>query len=272
MAKGSPIGFEERKRIGVEILREIRRVSQELGVRFYLAYGTLLGAVRHHGYIPWDDDVDIWMFRDDFDRFVSAFNDMCLPDYRLLWLDSSPDYPYLMPKIVATSTHIREKCFRWRDDLGVFVDLFVLNYVHDATAFPTRRLEALEHRRWVSLMGQSVLPTKIKLFFYNLIQRDTRLSDVFRKPEEFTRQIMDICKNGERADLVMSPTSENSMHLFYDTSCWDESLMVPFEDDEFLIPAHYDGILRQLYGDYMKLPPQGQREQSKHIRQAYYRV
>ena len=83
---------------------------------------------------------------------------------------------------------------------------------------------------------------------------------------------MDICKNGERADLVMSPTSENSMHLFYDTSCWDESLMVPFEDDEFLIPAHYDGILRQLYGDYMKLPPQGQREQSKHIRQAYYRV
>lgn len=261
--------LEDRKRIALDCLDEIQRVCGLIDTGFYLAYGTLLGAIRHKGFIPWDDDVDIWMFRDDFEVFLSNFNKLCKPGFKLLWHDSSSDYPYLMPKVVATNTHVREKCYKWRDDLGVFIDVFVLDGVPDVDAFPVRSLEALEHRRWMSLYKQSVPSTKLKLLLFNLICQDTKLSDINIKPERFTKQIFDICNCPDRADFLMSPTSSNSFHLFYPSACWDEVLMLPYEDRLYPVPAGYDEILKKVYGDYMTPPPERKRKAAKHIRCAY---
>ena len=79
MSRRNNLTVEERKEVGILILDEIERVSREIGATYYLAYGTLLGAIRHNGYIPWDDDVDIWMKREDFDLFLSKFNKVCSP-------------------------------------------------------------------------------------------------------------------------------------------------------------------------------------------------
>ena len=106
------LSLEERKEYGMQVLDEIRRVCGILGIRYYLAYGTLLGAVRHKGYIPWDDDIDIWIFREDYEKFIEKFNDMCSPGFRLLSYANTPEYPYLMVKVVAAGTSVREKLLK----------------------------------------------------------------------------------------------------------------------------------------------------------------
>ena len=104
---GKALSIEERKQVSLEILDEITRVCNLLGLEYYLAYGTLLGAIRHKGFIPWDDDIDIWIFRKDYEILKREFNNLCKPEFRLWSYENRDDYPYFMTKIVSLKTRVR---------------------------------------------------------------------------------------------------------------------------------------------------------------------
>lgn len=257
--------FKDIQRIGLEILDEIQRVCNILNLKFFLAYGTLLGAVRHRGFIPWDDDIDIWMTRKDYNHFIAEFKNFCLPDFNIFSYHHNEDYPFLATKIVSTKTEVVERLFKPVDGLGVWVDLFPLDYVNQESAAKTEQLIKLEHQRWVALYNCSTIAAKIKLFLYDKIQNDTSKEDFKKKPGAITREINIISECTVPHELFRSPTSERSMILFYDPKDFEQQIMVSFEDRTYPIPIGYDNLLKTIYHDYMTLPPLKKRKKDRHL-------
>ena len=264
--KNKELTLEERKEYGMQVLDEIKRICQILGIRYFLAYGTLLGAIRHKGYIPWDDDIDIWVFRDDYEKLKKEFNSLCSPDFKLLSYSDTPHYPYLMTKVVSLETEVREKLLKKMDNLGIWVDIFPLDYVSESNTIAIPKMVRLEHKRWCALFRYSTLIGKIKLFFYNLIQKDTSFKDFHTEPSVFTMEIHKTHACTKKSDYVKSPTSERSIRdLVYPATCFDNSIEAEFENRKYSIPEGFDQLLHIIYGDYMKLPPAAKRKLDKHL-------
>ena len=266
MNMGKSLTIEERKQVGLEILDEIQRVCKILDIKFYLAYGTLLGAVRHKGYIPWDDDIDIWIFRKDYEILKKEFNNLCKPEYKLWTYDNRDDYPYLTTKVVFLKTLIREKYFKVIPDIGLWVDIFALDYVSPKTKAAIPQMIKLEHRRWCALFKQSTIFAKIKLFLYNLIQNDTSLKDFSTKPCVLAKEIHNLHRCTQKYDTLNTPDSQKGIKsLFFDATDFNKIMYVPFENRTFPIPSGYDNLLRTLYGNYMKYPSITEQNHSKHL-------
>lgn len=260
--------LSDRKKIGLLILDEISRVAEIVGANFFLAYGTLLGAIRHKGFIPWDDDVDIWMFRDDYNMFISRFNELCKPDFKLWFVDNMEKYPYNMPKICYLKTEVREKYLKKIPGIGVWVDLFPLDFIDETGRKATHQLEELEKKRWMGLWTSSTTIGKIRLFVYNLFSKDTRLSDIKKPAAYYTKQIHALHSNISKSETLRSPTSINSFNLYFDATDFENIIMHAFEDRLYPIPSGYDHILKTVYHNYMQLPPKPKRKLDKHLREA----
>ena len=109
----------------MDILQDMQRFCEEKGLRYYLSYGSLLGAVRHKGFIPWDDDIDIWMPRPDYERFCKEYDH---PHYKVLSAWTDKDYPLDFAKVHDIRTKVVEE--GGDGDWGVFVDIFILDGIH----------------------------------------------------------------------------------------------------------------------------------------------
>ena len=117
--------IKETQQISLEILHTVAEICEEQQIRYALIYGTLIGAVRHHGYIPWDDDVDIMMPRPDYERFLEYMKQHVnnYPNLRVFNREECPEYPYMITRISDDRYRIRmenEKPF----GMGVFIDIY----------------------------------------------------------------------------------------------------------------------------------------------------
>ena len=112
----------------LEMLWYIYAFCQQQNIQYYLGYGSCLGAVRHQGFIPWDDDIDLVMFRADYARFEAAFNRQSGP-YRLLSVVTDDRYTLPLPKVIDTRTELNQTQQRDGLKLGVYIDLFVMDDV-----------------------------------------------------------------------------------------------------------------------------------------------
>ena len=258
------------KQESIRILIEIQKVCLKLRLHFYLAYGTLLGAIRHKGFIPWDDDVDIWMPRKDYEVFIKEFNNHCTPEFKLKSWHTDIDYPIIVAKVVSKRTYIEEKCFKPIEGMGIWVDIFPLDTVTKSNIKAIQEEVKLEHRRWMSLYHQSTLCSKIKLFFYNLIQKDTKFSDINLKPSYFMNLIYALSYSIEDSDKLVSPSSAVEFSKYFDAEDFKSTIDADFEGHKFPIPVGYDNILKTLYGNYMKLPPIAKQKMDKHLKKAIW--
>ena len=258
------IGIDELKTIQLEILDVVAKFCDERGINYWLNAGTLLGAVRHKGYIPWDDDIDLGMLRHDYDRFMKEFNGT-YPRYEFHCLENDPNFYMQFGKVYDNHTVLYEP-----DESGikiaVYVDIFVFDNAPDdeaecrrmlrrqhicerlnlARVLPIhtrpnggllRRILAYTIRTIVHMIPYSVLPDNY--FAVKAVQNAKRLiaDNATKRVGNFTGQ--------QRVTI-----SKDILRSFIDGE---------FEGRKYKIPAGYDEYLRIFYGDYMQLPPEKER-------------
>jgi lipopolysaccharide cholinephosphotransferase len=258
------------KKIQIEILKEFSKYCDENGLVYFLGYGTLLGAVRHKGYIPWDDDIDIIMPRGDYDKFIYRF---CSDNKKLELLDISnePNYTFPFAKISDSSTILQEDYAINFNRLGVNVDIFPID------GAPKNKEEADEILRKVKFY-RNMLKVKYakvstrKNFLINLIAILGKILLYFVDYRNLLRKIDTISRrfkfnqNNDAGCLVWNYGAKEIMSK----DIFSKSIKIEFENEFYNAPEKYDEYLKNLYGDYMTLPSEDKRV-THHTFKAYWR-
>ena len=243
----------------LQILLEIDRICKKKNINYQLTYGTLLGAIRHQGFIPWDDDIDVAMERKEYKRFKLACKDELSSDFFYQSNDTDPEYYHLMDKIRMNNTVFKEKYIaRWNIHHGVYVDIFPLDNV--PTNAILRKLHFLHFQFFrIGLMSKYLDSNErngVKKFLshvVNLIYAPFSLDYLYRKSVEVASKYKD---QGKYVFSLYDSISSDSL-LEY---AWiKDTEQVLFEGHLFPAPKHYDEVLHVLYGDYNTLPPESDR-------------
>lgn len=252
--------IREMQEIELNILKKVHSFCIENGIKYYLTYGTLIGAIRHDGFIPWDDDIDIIMLRDQYDRFLRLFPEKA--DEMGLFLASpySSDhyYPHEYSKVCDSSTILIERMSKIDSNLGVYIDVFPLDNVPDGKI--QSRIFHLKTRLFRRLLNaaNTNLSTDDYTKHYNASKQvmikllhAVPIRWTFNRYEKMVHQYK--CK---KSRYVMQLESDSG--AIHEKNWFNKTILHKFEDGEFCIPEQYDPFLRHLYGDYMKLPPADQ--------------
>lgn len=246
--------LKDLKRVELDILVVILDICEKLHLRHYLLGGTLLGAVRHQGFIPWDDDIDIGMTREDYNVFLAEAPAL-LPEHLFLqtiWTD--PGYVSCFAKVRNSNTTFVESPVAHRQmNHGVFVDIFPLDYYpegHRAQQQLIRKKRFYEHRI-VSEYHLPYLRFKHKLYYNALRILAPSLKKVLRKQEKL---FCSVPKSGKLANYG-GYVEETAPIEWY-----GDGVTVVFEGMPLTAPTEYDKLLTQIYGDYMTPPPEDKRE------------
>lgn len=242
------IGIEELKRIQLDMLLSIHDFCMNNGIDYSLAAGTLIGAIRHKGYIPWDDDVDILMTRPNYDKFLKSFNGY---KKHLEVIAPELNWNYYAPyaNVFDNRTILFEGNNGHRGiDIGIKIDIFPIDgapnnpskYMDlcDSIYFYNRLLFIKRHK------GLSLKHLIGKLFLlpvsYTVIQkRIHKLSLIY-----------DYCRSDLACLLVFDPIAFRAPR-----SIFENYTNIEFEGHEFMTVKDYDLFMILRYGDYMKLPP-----------------
>lgn len=244
----------------LDILKEVDRVCEKHNILYWLEGGTMLGAVRHRGFIPWDDDLDIAMFRKDYDRFCEIAPQELKNGYFLQTHETESEYPHHYAKLRKDNTRIDSKPFRkLKVHQGIFVDIFPVDKISENKFFQRVQCWKLKWwRLWVLFIEQNFC-TRTTEFFLIKPFRKTIIRPFSWKKEFFHKQMEKVVqrynKKIQEPAWHSSLTAVASMQWVYKKE-WHESFIeVPFEDMTAKIPGGYDELLTNAYGDYMTPPP-----------------
>lgn len=255
------ISMVEQKTIMLGIMDYIDNFCRKNDITYYLIGGTLLGAVRHKGYIPWDDDIDIGLLRNDYERLIKEFNKSNNLRYRLLSLENDSDYALPMAKIIDTRT-VLDMGIPGHKPIGVFVDIFPIDYCPDeydkAKCFVQRpslfrKLTALKNA------GSNPDRSFIKSFIIYLV-RFLSFAISRRLLAERINSLASANKKNTSTDyvaeIVLMPYGEKEI---FRREWFDETVELEFEGRMYFAPRDYDKMLRRTFGEYMILPPMDKR-------------
>lgn len=250
----------EIKALELDILKKFDAFCTQHGLKYVLTGGSLLGAVRHKGIIPWDDDIDIGMFRPDYDKLLSLADQMP-EDCRLFSYELSKDTARLYGRVCNTEYVSVDRYYE--EDLSSYfgIDVFPLEAVpSDPQEYAkfSKKIRLLRRMfifaNSVPFRGSSFLRAYIlkplPILFCHLIGRD-RIFKMFRK--EIQR------RDYEKATHIALVTGQYTENERYPKEKYYRIIRLPFEDMMLPAPESYDEYLRLLYGDYMKLPPKEKR-------------
>lgn len=242
------------------ILKDFIAICEKNNIEYFIYGGSALGAVRHGGFIPWDDDIDIIMFRKDYEKFKKAA--LSEPNNKYNFLTSkTKDYFFLFSKIMLKNTIFEEWWVNQVDfDLGIDIDIFVLDKV------PDNKLKRFFHVKRCRVLDRLLAMSVIKFNGYPpLVQALANTGHAFLKLFNISRESL-FDKTHKLLDKYNDKDCEcvcdiSALHhpQIYKISDFKPGKTIMFEDVEVHCPNNLDSILTQIYGDYMKLPPESER-------------
>lgn len=257
------LSIEDVKQIQKEILKVFASYCNQRGLRYYLAYGTLIGSVRHKGYIPWDDDIDVIMPRPDYERFIKDYKD---ERYIVFSPGIRKDCPFPYAKLYDSQTVMKERT-DISYSIGLNIDIFVLDGLPDDLS------QAKKHIRKCSIWINIIEAKKISLSRTRNWTRNALLLllKILLSPIPFRRCLDQLVRlNKEYPFETCSFCSDlcytGALHI--DKRVFENGCKGMFEGESYSIPKGYDTWLHAVYGDYMRLPPMEKRV-THHAYEAY---
>lgn len=252
----------------LDIAKEIKRVCDENNIKYFLDSGTLIGAVRHGGFIPWDDDMDIGMLREEYEKFLKIAPLKLKSNYFLQTWDNDPAYCFPFAKVRKQGTKYVEAISM---DSGAHDELFVDVLPYDN--FPTNVAEQRKIRRKVYCLMNTLL-MKCNMTPWNRHKGLAKKMAVRIKYLPHMIESMFRSKESLKKDFyaVITANQDKETGLLFEqygaaagthpvpSDLVSGYIEMKFEDELFKVPIGYDQMLKAIYGDYMKLPPEGQRE------------
>lgn len=259
------LNIKETQAISLEILKTIADICEEQHLRYYLIYGTLIGAIRHKGYIPWDDDVDIMMPRPDYDRLLEYLygNIDKYSNLKVFNHNVNKLYPYMITRISDIRYEIEmanEKSY----GMGVFIDIYPFDGLGNTEKTAIKyglkgdRLSSICYqatREHFALETTTSLLRKIIKYPFYLISKMIG-KDIIQDKLESLARVKSYDENRYVGCVVWL---SGGVKDIFKKEWFDEYVIVPYEKYEFRIPKEYDKILTHIYGDYMKLPSEKDR-------------
>ncbi len=254
------IELDEQKKIELDILKYIKKVCMENNITYFLGYGTLLGAVRHKGFIPWDDDIDILMPRKDYNKFIEVMEKKDDSKYKI-FTPKQKDYYLTLSKVVDTRTTLKELDVNPISNLGVFVDIFPLD------GLPIEEEKLKEHVQSLFKLDEQIrlylkFAYKGARIWYNKVLKFILAIPMFIATlifpwKKYQLQILEKMEKydydkSSKVGFIITQCKEKEI---LDKKIFEKAVMLPFEDDEFPAPIGYIEYLECLYGDYMTPPP-----------------
>lgn len=251
---------EKRKKVWaaeLQMLEKFDEICQKHNLTYYAYYGTLLGAVRHQGFIPWDDDIDVVMFRDDYEKFQAIAPEEFKEPYfyqntytdRVMWP---------LSKIRDSRTTAAEPQFRHLGSSfhqGIFIDIFPFDNVKDGVNPQFETIEQIQQLLWLSIVNPEAIikameeGQKLYLgtdFLINHLQKNVQ--EKFKIFESFNRSCLEQSKKVNYLINEMYP--DEVSYKSVEKDWFHDIIYLPFEHLQIPAPAEYDKILTQCYGNY----------------------
>lgn len=257
--------------IALQALIYLDSVCKENNLTYFLAGGTMLGAVRHKGFIPWDEDIDIAMPRSDYEKFIQICSEK-KSNYKVITTENSKLYNRHFAKLVDRRTFVSEPDIPPMDDYGIFIDIFPLDGLGNSRRGAI--MHCLQIRFWSYMSTSSRGLENLKANTVKNVLRKIKFKVlVCCGSERIYRICREKCKKYDfyKSDYVGSVAGGiKGLKEIFERRVYSETMDVEFEGVTVSGMKYYDEYLKNMYGDYMKLPPKEQ-QISNHDFTAYWR-
>lgn len=271
-----PISDAEVKAASLEVLKSLADICDANGFRYMLTWGTLIGAIRHKGFIPWDDDIDVFMPRPDYEKFKTFFEEHQDELHPLrLFTPSTKDYPYLIPRLSNDDYPVdidnEKPC-----GMGIFVDIFILDGTGDSEEEARKYIKKLcKYPRLIFLSTRQHFEIgTTQGFFLKMIKYPVYCFAKMLGKDFFASKqmkLIDTDSYNKKKYVGCALLCERPRFGVIKKEYIEDLIDVPFEKYLFKVPRVYDELLRKWYGNYMEVPPEKDRF-PHHIYKAYRRV
>lgn len=260
------ISFDESRKIQLEILQVIDEFCRENSINYSLAWGTLIGAIRHKGFIPWDDDIDLMMKRTDYERFIDSFNS---PNYRLYCFKKREFWHQFLAKITDERTMVVFN-YKNKGSFGLWISIFPIDNVPD-----------VGFDKWKKKLFRRTSLFRLRTASW---RKDTSLlRNVLKVSIRFMLSFVSSYKCGKFVENLLTENNDRKTERvciwagsrgitgfdYYPSFLFENYMKTEFEGKQYMIISEYDQYLRMTYGDYLQLPPEKERIPS-HDYKAYY--
>jgi len=255
--QGDTATLQEHQFALLQLIKEFDRVCRKLDIPYFLFAGTLLGAVRHQGFIPWDDDLDVIMNRSDYERFLQQAPEVLDKDF-FLQAEFTEHWPMFFSKLRLQGTTCLEKYIPKDPKLhrGVYMDIFPCDKAYDSQLL----------RKLQFCASKVVIAKGLDREGYVTDSRAKKLFMAFCRllpMKPFCRLVKGPKKAGKFVHSFLGGASRYAKSV-YPAKVFENRQHLPFEQHTFSAPAQYDELLTILYGDYMTLPKEEDRKCKQH--------
>lgn len=260
--------------VSLEILKDVHSFCESHRIKYSLGYGTLIGAIRHKGFVPWDDDIDIIMPRPDFERFCSEYQSA--NGYKFYKPGDSNNFMVFARVCDNEHTYVKTNHPWSNEKTGIWIDIMPLD------GLPNDKEEFLEHVKKIRRIEKKIYRLRtgrylnlsdtmsLKKYVYCLIKRILYSKYDIRRLLHEHIQLLKKYKFEDASfwgQLTVMDYPEKEHNPRED---FDHYIKMPFCGSDFYVMSGYDNILKRYYGNYMELPPEDKRVPPESSTQIYY--